>query len=101
MKGFVLYARSATSQDQADRQLQSMEDFLSPGVNVVGHYSELASGIDSQRPELQLALQQVLNGDADALMVTSLDRLTRSVLELTRLLSVFEVKILEELPDRS
>ena len=96
MKNVVLYARSANSQLEVDRQFQMMQESLDPGADVVGRYSDVGSGMDPHLPELQRALQQVLNSDMDALMVTSLDRLTRSLPELLRLKSIFRIEISEE-----
>ena len=85
MKNAVLYARSATSRPDVDRQFQLMQENLDPGANVVGRYSDVGSGIDSQRPGLRQSLRQMLSGEVDALMVTSLDCLTRSARELAHL----------------
>ena len=95
MKSVVLYARSATSRSDVDRQFQLMQEFLDHGANVAGCYSDVGSGMDPQRPGLQEALQQILNGEVDVLMVTSLDRLTRSVQDLARLTSIFTVTLEE------
>ena len=96
MQKVVLYARSATSQEEVDRQLQMMRESLSPETHVVGCHSDVGSGMDSHRPGLQRALQQVQVGDLDALIVTSLDRLTRSVQELARLISMFRIEVPQE-----
>lgn len=95
MKNVVLYARSALSQEQVDRQFQMLQESLDPEANVVGCYSDVGSGMDSHRPELQRALDCMQKGEVDAQVVTSLDRLTRSVQELARLASMFRIELME------
>ena len=75
MKTIVLYARSATSEEEVDRQFQMMRESMDPEVDVVARYSDVGSGRDPQRPGLQQALQLVLDGGAEVLMATSLDRI--------------------------
>ncbi len=93
MKKVVLYARSATTKLEVDRQFQSIQESLDPETHVVAFYSDVGSGMDAKRPGLQRALRQVRAGGANALMVTSLNRLTRSLAELKRLKSMFRIKI--------
>ena len=90
MQTVVLYTR-AISPDQAIRQLQSMEDSLNPSANVVGRYSDVGFGRNSQRPGLQEALERLQEGDVDALVAQSLDRLGRSVQDLALLASMFRI----------
>ncbi len=93
MKNVVLYARSAMSQEQVDRQLQMMQESLGPEANVVGCCSDVGSGMDSHRPGLQQALDRLQKGDAEALLVQSVDRLSRSARDLVRLVSKFRIKV--------
>ena len=93
MKNVVLYARSATSKPHVDQQIQFMEGSLDPGTNVVGRYSDVGSGMDSNRPGLRQAFNCLQNGEAETLVVQSIDRLTRSVQELARLTSLFWIEI--------
>ena len=95
MKKVVLYARSATSQEEVDRQFQIMQEFLDPEANVVGCYSDVGSGMDSPRPGLQQALESLQKGEAEALLVQSIDRLSRSAAELARLASMFRIELKE------
>ena len=95
MKNVVLYARSAMSQEQVARQLQIMQASLNPEANVVGSYSDVCSRLDSQRPGLQQALDCLQKGEAEALMVQSVDRLSRSAQELARLASMFRIELKE------
>ena len=91
MKSVVLYARSATSKLEVDRQFQMMQESLDPGADVVGRYYDVGSGMDPQRPEFQDALDLMQKEEAECLVVHSLDRLTRSVQELARLASMSEI----------
>ena len=47
------------------------------------------SGKDLDRPALQAALEALRSGDADAILVGKLDRLTRSVADMARLIDEF------------
>ena len=85
MKIFVL---SATSKLEADRQFQMMQESL---VDVVCRYAAVGSGVDPQRPEYQDALDLMLKGDLECLVVHSLDRLTKSIRELAWLASMCEI----------
>lgn len=91
MKNVVLYARSAISQEQVDRQFQMMQESLDPEANVVGCYSDVGSGMDS----LQQALDSLQKGEVKALLVQSIDRLSSSAQELARLASMFRIELKE------
>ncbi len=95
MKNVVLYARSAISQEQVGQQFQMMQESLDPEANVVGCYSDVGSGMDSPRPGLQQALESLQKGEAEALLVQSIDRLSRSAAELARLASMFRIELKE------
>ena len=95
MKRIVLYARSATGKVEVDRQFQMMQESLAPEIEVVACYSDVGSGLDSQRPGLQQALDHLQQGGAEALVVQPLDRLSRSVEELARLASMFRIELKE------
>ncbi|MGE8078125.1 recombinase family protein [Peribacillus loiseleuriae] len=59
--------------------------------NVVGFYvDEGISAKDMNRPQLQKLIKEVEAGDIDCVLVYRLDRLTRSVLDLYKLLQLFE-----------
>ena len=95
MKNVVLYARSATSQEEVDRQLQLMTDSMDPESNVVGSYSDVGSGMDSPRLGLQQALDSLQKGEVEVLLVQSIDRLSRSAQKLARLASMFRIELME------
>ncbi len=92
MKNVVLYARSATSPEEVNRQLQSMTDSMGPESNVVGSYSDVGSGMDSHRPGLQRALDRLQKGESEVLVVQSIDRLTRSIQELAWPAEMFRIE---------
>ena len=96
MERVVFYARSATSKLEVDRQFQMMQESLAPGVEVVGSYFDVGSGLDSRRPGLQEALGRLQKGEAETLLVWSIDRLSRSVQELARLASMFRIESQEK-----
>ncbi|WP_163583312.1 recombinase family protein [Gracilibacillus saliphilus] len=92
----ALYIRVST-EEQLDgfsisaqkRQLTSYCE--SQGWDVVGFYVEEGkSAKDTNRPELQRMLKHIEDGLIDCVLVSKLDRLTRSVLDLYELLQKFE-----------
>ena len=95
MEIVVLYARSAISQEQVDRQFRMMQESLDPEVNVVGCCSDVGSGMDPLLSGLQQALDSLQKGEVEALVVQSVDRLSRSVQELARLASMFRIELKE------
>jgi DNA invertase Pin-like site-specific DNA recombinase len=52
---------------------------------------EGVSGKDLERPELKRALEMIIDGEADGLVVAKLDRLTRSVVDFADLLEWFQL----------
>jgi len=52
------------------------------GVDTVTHYTDTASGGDTDRPGLQSLLSDVQSGDIDAVVVYKADRLSRSLKDL-------------------
>jgi len=64
---------------------------LSQGWDISGIYvDEGISAKDTNRPELNRMLQDIEEGNIDVVLVYRLDRLTRSVLDLYKLLDAFE-----------
>jgi len=70
----VGYRRVSTVDQNADRQLD--------GVELDKVFTDKASGKDTNRPELARALEYVRDGDT--LVVHSMDRLARSLVDLRR-----------------
>ncbi|QBP06974.1 putative serine integrase [Virgibacillus phage Mimir87] len=73
-------------------QKQKLKAFcVSQGWDVVGLYAdEGISAKDTNRPYLQRMIQDIKNGEIECVLVYRLDRLTRSVFDLYKLLEVFE-----------
>jgi len=77
------YARVSTADQSLDAQLATLRE-----VGCARLWSEHASGADRERPELAAMLEYLRPGDA--LVVTKLDRLARSVAHLVELVSVLQ-----------
>ncbi|HJV74074.1 MAG TPA: recombinase family protein [Noviherbaspirillum sp.] len=69
------YIRVSTIEQNTDRQLD--------GVQVDKVYTDRASGKDTNRPQFQAALQDLREGDT--LVVHSMDRMSRSVEDMRRI----------------
>jgi DNA invertase Pin-like site-specific DNA recombinase len=97
-KRYVAYLRVSTD-EQADsgaglaaQQEQLRRAFEYEGWDLVELVrDEGASGKDLQREGLRRALEMIVAGDADGLVVAKLDRLTRSVVDFGDLLEWFEL----------
>ncbi|MRG86966.1 recombinase family protein [Salinibacillus xinjiangensis] len=64
---------------------------VSQGWDIVGFYvDEGISAKDTNRPELKRMLKDIETGEIECVLVYKLDRLTRSVLDLYKLLESFE-----------
>ena len=73
-------------------QKQRLQAFCeSQGWDIAGLYAdEGVSAKDTNRPELQRMLNDIESGHIDVVVVYKLDRLTRSVMDLYKLLEAFE-----------
>jgi DNA invertase Pin-like site-specific DNA recombinase len=81
MKKLIGYARVSTKSQDADRQL---EDLLAAGVRKDDLYLDHgATGARAQRPQFDKALDALL--PEDTLVITTLDRLGRSVVNMLEL----------------
>lgn len=93
----ALYIRVST-EDQAregysiQAQKNKLEAYcVSQGWDVVGFYIDDGySAKDLERPEMKRMLKHIEQGLIDCVLVYRLDRLTRSVLDLYKLLEIFE-----------
>ena len=74
------YARVSTAEQNPDHQVDAL---VRAGVAELDVHIDIASGARASRPQLDLALARVRDGDT--LVVTRLDRLGRSVLHLVNL----------------
>lgn len=79
------YARVSTREQNLDMQIDALKKY---GCEKI--YQEKASGTKTKREELDKLLEQLRSGDI--LVVYSLDRLGRTVLQLINLITVFKEK---------
>ena len=82
----ITYARGANGEHNVEAQQERLIKALPPEYEVVGSYSDVASGLSRRPPGLLAALDHLAAGGIQALCVTSLDRLTRRVDELEMML---------------
>jgi DNA invertase Pin-like site-specific DNA recombinase len=83
MKGQTVgYIRVSTIEQNTERQLE--------GVELHKVFTDKASGKDTNRPELQRAMEWVRGGDV--LIVHSIDRLARNVEDLHRIVRILNEK---------
>ncbi len=81
------YARTSTIEQVAGLEAQ-MRDLRTHGCEKV--FSEQVSSINAKRPELEQAIEFVREGDT--LIVSKLDRLARSIADLTQIVARLEKK---------
>ena len=89
MSKTVGYARVSTSEQNLDRQLQALEQYVEPDMIV----TDKASGKSLNRPgyqSLKIGIGKLVEGDI--LYITSLDRLSRNKEDLKRELQYFKEK---------
>ncbi|MER8704948.1 recombinase family protein [Mesorhizobium sp. M1088] len=84
---FVGYARTSTVEQQAGYEAQ-LRDLKSQGCDKI--FSEQVASVNSNRPELERAIDFVRENDV--LVVTRLDRLARSVSDLSQIVARLEAK---------
>ncbi len=92
-----IYIRVSTEEQAKEgysisAQKQKLKSFcISQDWEVAGLYAdEGVSAKDTNRPELKRMLEDIANNKIDCVLVYRLDRLTRSVFDLYKLLEVFE-----------
>lgn len=83
----VGYARVSTSDQRVEMQTNAL---LRAGVAPEDIFSESASGVKKNRPQLAAAMRAL--GPGDTLVVWKLDRIARSMLGLLKLLEELEVR---------
>lgn len=84
----AIYGRVSTEEQDADKQIFICEDYSKrQGHSIVGTYKDIISGTTSSRPEFNKLLEDMRSKKFDAIIVTKLDRLGRS---LQHLLSLFD-----------
>ena len=85
MSRLLGYARVSTNDQNVDTQREILKE---AGCEFI--YSEIISGKDTDRTELQYLLSEIKEGDI--VVITSLDRLARSVRDLLNLVETFDEK---------
>jgi DNA invertase Pin-like site-specific DNA recombinase len=83
------YARTSTLDQVAGFDAQ-IERLKAMGVDKL--FCEQVSALSQDRRELSRALDYIRDGDGDVLVVTKLDRLARSVADLTRIVEQLKAK---------
>jgi DNA invertase Pin-like site-specific DNA recombinase len=91
-RSVVLYARVSTIlQQNAAAQLAELRTVAKArGWKIIGEFTEQASGADDARPQLEAALTVLRSGRAKLLAAVSLDRITRSLSHLLKLLDILQ-----------
>jgi len=93
----AIYIRVSTEEQAKEGysisgQMKKLKAYcISQGWEVAGIYpDEGISAKDMKRPELQRMIKDIEKGEVNCVLVYRLDRLTRSVLDLYKMLEVFE-----------
>ena len=89
----VTYKRTSTDHQEVENQTSSLMNQIDAfGWSLVGEYSEVQSGIKSRdtRPQLRQLLQDARRHKFDRVMVYSLDRLGRSVVDVINTINELE-----------
>jgi len=89
----VTYKRTSTDHQEVENQTSSLLNQIDTfGWSLVGEYSEVQSGIKSRdtRPQLRQLLQDARRRKFDRVMVYSLDRLGRSVVDVINTINELE-----------
>lgn len=97
----ITYVRDSTGKPSLEDQQERLLEALRPDCEIVGSYSDVASGSSTQRPGLTQALEKLAAGEAQTLCVQSLDRLTRRAdqLEVIRRWCKENGFVIQEFPD--
>ncbi len=99
----ITYARGANGEHNVEAQQERLIKALPPEYEVVGSYSDVASGLSTERPGLDAACERLAGGEIQALCIHSLDRLTRRAdqLEVIRRWCSENGFVIQEFPDAS
>ncbi len=105
----IVYARVSTRKQDEAGNLQRQKERLvthaiEKGYPVVAVLTEVASGLDENRPQLRKALKQIVEGQADLLVIEYRDRLARFGFEyLDLFVSSFggRIEVMETANDKS
>jgi len=86
----AIYCRVSTAEQDADKQLFVCEKYCEAnGYDVAYIYKDTISGSTTSRPEFNKMLEDMREYKFDAIMVTKLDRLGRSLQHLLSLIAEF------------
>ena len=87
----ALYARVSTKGQDPDNQLLRLEEYArTRAYEVVDKYIDTASGADAHRPRLDAMVRDAKRRRFDKVVCTKLDRLARSVINLSMLMADLE-----------
>jgi DNA invertase Pin-like site-specific DNA recombinase len=89
----ALYGRVSTANHGQDvnMQLRELQEYAGRrGFEVVGEYTDVASGAKDSRPELNRLMAEAAQRQFDAVLVWKLDRFGRSLKHLVNALAEFE-----------
>ncbi len=87
----IIYVRCSTGEQNPDMQMSELNEYASRrGLEVVGQFTDIASGAKDDRPELKKALALCQQRKADTLLVWKIDRLGRSLRHLVNTLAELE-----------
>jgi DNA invertase Pin-like site-specific DNA recombinase len=93
MPRLALYARCSTADQVLDAQLDSLREYAARRGGEAEEYADAGvSGASAKRPALARLLEAVHRRQVDAVVVTKLDRLARSVRHLCELAADFEAR---------
>lgn len=82
----ALYARVSTREQETDNQLSRLRKLAEVrDYDVIGEYVDVASGADQNRPRLNTMLDTAKKGGINKIIATKLDRLARSVINLSEI----------------
>lgn len=89
----AIYCRVSTEQQHEEKQEQACLEYCKRNnLEVYKVYKDIISGKTSSRPEFNLLLQDMRNYKFNGIMVTKLDRLSRSLKHLLGLIDEFIAK---------
>ena len=85
-KRAILYSRVSLVEQSPEMQIVTMHEFCTRhDYQIVGEFTDRISGKTSDRPALRKVVHKLKCNEADVLIVYSVDRLSRSVSHLLRL----------------
>jgi len=87
----VKYQRVSTSQQELENQTNALDKQIELlGWTLVGEYKEVISGIKDNRPQLQQMLEDARLRKFDRVIVFSLDRLGRKIVQVVNTIHALE-----------